>query len=602
MRVGDSVGARLLAALIAGVLAALVCATGALRTPELLLRDVVLRSELQRDARSVAVAVIDEESIRRGGSWPWSRRRLAALVDRIREAGAAGVVLDVLLPEASDGDEALAASLARLPSVIASSANDRAGWLLPAPLLREASQVAHVIFDLDRDGVVRGLLATRDLEDRSMVALSVAAARLLDSSIAVPVGGVIRPGFRAGRAIPTIGASSVLDGEIASSKLRGRVVFVGASAAGIGDRVVSPLSPRGSSEPGVFVQAAATEAVLRGDLLRPVAPLAAGAVTSIMVLAGLIAQRRFAATGGVLAVAAALLPLPLGAMLLPFFNLELPILSMLTGGVVVTGGLVLRSGIRLRRESSAAARRIRDLEALASALEEVRRDDAEARRVVAHELRTPLTSVRGLAQLLSDFDLPEDRRKKVAAMVVQESARLSEMVDALLDLERLKLREFGRVAVPVALSRLVEGRAAVLRAGTGRDIRFDVAPGLAILGDGVLLGRVVDNLVGNALKFAPDDQPVDVRLRAVPEGGAAIEVEDRGPGVPPEEREQIFQRFGRSVEAAALPGLGLGLAFVREVATWHGGSVELEAPPSGGSLFRVVLPLRVNPGAAGREP
>lgn len=602
MHVGDSARERLLAALIAGALVVLVSATGALRTPELLLRDVVLRVESRREARSVAAVVIDEESIRHEGSWPWSRRRLAALVDRAREAGAAGVVLDLLLPEVREGDEALAASLARLPTVIASSADDRGGWLLPAPLLRNSSQVAHVIFDLDRDGVVRGLLATRDLEDRSMVALSVAAARLVDPGIAVPVGSVIRPGFRAGRAVPTIGASSILDGEADGTRLRGRVVFIGASAAGIGDRVVSPLSPRGSSEAGVFVQAGTTEAILRGDLLRPVSPLAAGGLVAVLVFAGLTARRLIPSAGGVVAVAVAFLPLPLGAMVLPLFKLELPILSMMIGGIVVSGGLELRSSIRLHRESSAAARRIRDLETLASTLEDVRRDDAEARRVVAHELRTPLTSVRGLAQLLADFDLTRDRRKKVATMVVQETARLSEMVEALLDLERLKLRDFGRVAVPVALSRLVEDRTAVLRTGTGREIRIDVAPDLVILGDGALLGRVVDNLVGNALKFAPDDEPVDVTLRAVPEGYVALEVEDRGPGVPLEDREQIFRRFGRGGTAEAVPGLGLGLAFVLEVATWHGGSVGLEVPPSGGSLFRVKLPLWSDPSTDGREP
>lgn len=587
-----------LPALAGAALAVLLAASGVLRPAELLLRDAFLRAAPPRPALGVAAVLVDEEAIRSHGPWPWPRARLAALVDAISAAGARGVAVDLLLPDARDGDDLLAASLSRVPSVLAAAGDDRGGWLLPAPLLARASGTAHVVFDLDRDGVVRRLHATRELAGRPLTALPVAAARLADPGMPVAVGAVVRPGFRAGRSVPVVGALRALDGGEGARVLEGRVVVLGASAPGIGDRVVSPVSTGGSPEPGAVVQASATEAVLTGDLLRPASPLSAGAVAGVLVLAASAVGRRARRWGAGASVLAVLLPVPLGGAGLLLGGVELPSLAVALAVLLATGGTALGEGLRLRRESSAAQARVRELEELSAGLQEVRRSEAEARRVVAHELRTPLTSVRGLAQLLAGFDLSEAERKRVAEMVVRETSRLSEMVEALLDLERLKLKEFREVAVPVSLGPLVAERVAVLSEGSGREVRASLADGVTVRGDPALLGRVVDNLVGNALKFAPAGAPVEVTLREVPGGRVELGVRDHGPGVPAAERREVFRRFSRGSLATA-PGLGLGLALVAEVAAWHGGSAACEGPEDGGSLFTVTLPA--SPGAGGRE-
>lgn len=581
----------------ASVLVALVAASALLEPAELLLRDALLRAEPRRGAVSVAVILIDEVAITSVGHWPWLRGRLAALVDRVREAGAVAVVLDVLLPEPRPGDETLASSLATIPSILAAAPDGTRRWLLPAPRLLSHSEAAHVSFAMDRDGVVRGFLATRELQGLSLPAMSVSAARLLRPQLPVPVGAAIRPGFRATGAVPTYGAATVFAGQIPAGALGGRVCFVGAAAAGIGDRVVSPSSPRGVPDPGVLVQAAATEAILTGDLLGRPPPIAAGVLAGLLVWAGATIRSRVTRLAGLVPVVLALLAMPIGVAALILARQEMPILATTLGGVAVSGGLEISRLLGDRRRAAGAARRIGELEAIAASLESDRRDDAEARRVLAHELKTPLTSVRGLAQLLSGFDLGEERRKRVATMVVEETSRLSEMVEALLDLERLKLKDFRRVARPVALSELVRERATLLGSGSGREVRVACEPGVTAVGDGALLRRVIDNLVGNALKFAPAE-PVDVTLRRLNGDSLALEVRDRGPGIPPDEREEIFRRFARGA-AATVPGLGLGLALVSEVVRWHGGRVEVEAPDSGGSLFRVTLPAP--PGQRARE-
>ncbi len=575
--------------LVAAFLVTLVAAAGWVDSAELLVRDALLRTRPRAAAVSVAAVVVDEEAIGAVGPWPWDRERLAALVERIGAAGAAGVAVDLLLAETRPGDEALATALAAIPSVLAAAPDGTKRWILPASGLRAASEVVHVSFAVDRDGVVRGFLATRQLDGLSLGAMPFAAARLLRPELPLPVGAPIRPGFRSADEVPTWSAADVLSGRLPEGALRGRVCFVGSVAAGVGDRVVSPLSERGTPDPGVLVQAAATESLLTGDLYERLPPFVAGGLAGLLTWGATALRRRVAPRLAPAAAAVPLLAVPAGMVSLLWAGRELPLLATALGGLAATAGPELWRLIEDRRRAAAAARRIVELETLAGTLESERKDDAEARRVLAHELKTPLTSVRGLAQLLSGFDLGEERRRSVAGMVARESARLAEMVETLLDLERIKLRDFRRFSSLVDLPELVRERAVLLALGGEREIRFSGEPGLVVRGDAALLVRVVDNLVGNALKFAPGE-PVDVAVG--PAGGESVclTVRDRGPGIPPDEREEIFRRFARGGSAAAVPGLGLGLALVAETVRWHGGRIDVEAPGSGGSLFRVTLP------------
>ena len=581
--------------LVAAALALALGVSGVLNPAELPLRDALLRALPARPATRMAVVLVDEPALRAAGPWPWGRAQLARLVDAVVEAGARGVVVDLLLPEPRPGDAELQRALARGPAVLAAGLDEDGSFLMPQPGFHPGA-IGHVSFDLDRDGVVRRFSATRQAGTRSLPALPVAAARLADPRLPVPAGVNLRPGpFRA-RPVPTTGAGAVLAGGGAGA-LRGRIVFLGVCAAGLGDRFVSPVSPGGSPDPGVLIEALSAEAVLAGDLLRPAGPLGNALLAFALGLlgAGLLAvPGRWAR----LAPAVVLAPVPLAAAALAWFRIELAPLAM-TAGLGLAGALAaVDRWRRAGRAMGQARRRIAELEGLQAGLARDRARDAEARRVVAHELKTPLTSMKGLAQLLAQFDLTGPERDRVARLVAAESTRLALMVDALLDLERLGLRDFGRDARALDLSALAAARADILRAGAGRELATAIEPGLGVLGDPMLLERVVDNLVGNAVKFSPDGTPVRLGLRRE-DGWAVLEVADRGPGVPEAERERIFGRFARGSAQALAPGLGLGLALVAEVAAWHGGTVAVDGAPGGGSVFRARLPLLSQPGDRG---
>lgn len=573
--------------LLAALLALALRFAGVLAPVERILHDRRVRSLPAEPATRVAAVLIDEASLARVGRWPWSRDQLARLVDAAFRAGARGVAVDLLLPEEAPGDADLAEALGRGPSVLAAGLDDRGRWLLPGRPLR-GTALGHVSFDLDQDGIVRRFASTRQADGTALPALSVAAARLMDPGLPIPVGRVLKPGFRH-RPVPSLGAAALLQGA-SGEALRGRIVFIGASAAGLGDRVVSPVSPGGTPEPGVLVEALAAEAILAGDLSRNAPFLADGVLAFALALGGalLLASPR----GVVQAAASGLLLVPFGVSALAFrsFHLDQAPLAV-AAALAATGGLAGLDGLRrARRAGREAGSRIRDLEALQERLAAARREEAEARRVVAHELRTPLTSVKGLAQLLAQFDLDPSERSRVAGMVMAETTRLSGMVEALLDLERLRLRDFGTDARALDLSSAFEARAALLQAGTGRRLDAAIERGLRIRGDQVLLERVLDNLVSNALKFSPEGTPVALGLRH--EGGdALLEVSDHGPGIPQEERRSVFGRFARGSSKELAPGLGLGLALVSEVVAWHGGSVEAGSGAAGGARISVRIPL-----------
>jgi signal transduction histidine kinase len=549
---------------------------------DLTLRDALLRALPSRPAAHVAAVVVDEASLAACGAWPWPRAVLARLVRRIREEGASGVVLDVLLPETRPGDEELANELRAGPAILAAGLRSE-GWLLPSPVLRDATREAHVGFLLDVDGVVRTFPATAQADGRALPALAWAAAFLPGSAKAVPVGRVLRPDFRsAPRNIPAVSACALLRGSPATL-LKSRIVLVGLVAAGLGDEFVAPTTPRRQTDAGVLIQASAAESLASGNELTRLPSIVAGVLAALFAAAAIRLRSSRRVPAGLVFAGVAALPPGLEVLSLVVLRLEIPAVSVAAFGAAAIAGLEFVTRRRLER----SAHRISE-----SLVEE-----GAARRAVAHELKTPLTSLRGLSQLLAEFDLTAAERQRVAGLVASESNRLSEMVEGLLDLERLRLQPRESAVALVDLSALVETRVRLLDSETRR-IRPEVESGVRVRGDASLLSRIMDNLVGNALKFGPEGGPVYVRLRSTAAGEVIFEVEDRGRGVPEGERDRIFRPLVRGRAGNGVPGLGLGLAFVREAVKVHGGRVTVSDASPSGALFRVTLPTLAPHGAA----
>lgn len=211
---------------------------------------------------------------------------------------------------------------------------------------------------------------------------------------------------------------------------------------------------------------------------------------------------------------------------------------------------------------------------------------------VSHELRTPLTSIRGYTELLAmDGQLPGHVRSGLE-VIERNADQLLVLVEDLLGTAGpgLELQPVEADLVQVVQQ---SAAAAGLRAAeAGVDLRIDAPARLVLPCDPVRLGQVFDNLLSNAIKYSPDGGPVTVRV--VPAGSTVqVQVADRGMGMCPEDAENVFGRFFRSRNArmSAIPGLGLGLAVVREIVERHGGTVRCDSAPGEGTVFTLELPV-----------
>jgi two-component system phosphate regulon sensor histidine kinase PhoR len=187
--------------------------------------------------------------------------------------------------------------------------------------------------------------------------------------------------------------------------------------------------------------------------------------------------------------------------------------------------------------------------------------------------------------------------RRYGDLIEKEGGRLTSLVAQVLEFAGIESGTRPYAREPVALASLVDD---VLRDNrlvleqAGMRLERDVAPDLPELrGDAPALRRAIANLVANAAKFAASGGWIGIRACARPDGGAVVlRVEDRGPGIPRDERERVFEPFYRGplAERNHAPGSGLGLSLVRHVVRAHGGSVRVEAREGGGAALVVELP------------
>ena len=210
---------------------------------------------------------------------------------------------------------------------------------------------------------------------------------------------------------------------------------------------------------------------------------------------------------------------------------------------------------------------------------------------LAHELKSPIAAIQASAELLQE-DMPPAERRQFLASILEQNARQRQLIDKLLALVRVekqqRLEHPERIALAPLLVQVAQDAAATL-AARGVRVQLD-ADELLVAGDALLLRQALGNLLDNAAGFAPPDSSIDLTARRQ---GAQVEiaVRDRGAGIPAYALERVFERFYSLPRPASGKSTGLGLPFVREVASLHGGTVEVINHAQGGACARLCLPL-----------
>jgi signal transduction histidine kinase len=253
--------------------------------------------------------------------------------------------------------------------------------------------------------------------------------------------------------------------------------------------------------------------------------------------------------------------------------------------------------------------------------ERVRRTEAEARvaalgeffAIAAHELRTPITSLRGFAHVLTRHfadptRISQDRVQRAVRRIDEQTHHLDSLIERLLDLSRLDLGQSLRLRrASTDLAELAHRVARALEITSDSHRIVVHCPGEPVVAevDSLRFEQVLTNLVGNALRHTGAGDVVLI-VRRERSGRIYVAVRDHGPGVPPADRERIFQRFYQAeLDRQYVAGLGLGLYISRRIVEAHGGRLTVHDAPRGGAIFAIHLPAPLegeSPPTAGAVP
>ncbi len=215
---------------------------------------------------------------------------------------------------------------------------------------------------------------------------------------------------------------------------------------------------------------------------------------------------------------------------------------------------------------------------------------------LAHEMKSPLSAVIGAAEIL-EGDLPETDRRRFAASIGEQAARLRDIIERMLLLARVEQLQTPGTSAPVDLAQLLQNVVTDRQlALTARNLHCTIDAesdrnGIHITGDAFLLRQALLNLLDNAIEFSPDGSEITLTLRTSADN-AEIRIRDHGTGAPDYALAQLFDRFySLPRPATGKKSTGLGLALVREVARLHGGDAGFTNHPDGGGEARLTLAL-----------
>ncbi|PKQ38824.1 MAG: hypothetical protein CVT59_01730 [Actinobacteria bacterium HGW-Actinobacteria-1] len=238
----------------------------------------------------------------------------------------------------------------------------------------------------------------------------------------------------------------------------------------------------------------------------------------------------------------------------------------------------------------------------------VKRDITESRQLeqlrsgfvanVSHELRTPLTSIMGFADVLAQMkpEIIPDRAPQVLSKIRENTGRMRQLVEELLEVTTIQEEGLRILKRSVDLEQVVRQHADVVRRGPDHLLTVDVTGELPLVHcDPDRLGRAVENLVANAVKYSPDGGPISVVV-STDDDTARIAVTDRGIGIAAEDIPRLFDRFtqGDMSSTRAFGGVGIGLFVADQIVRAHGGHIDVTSTPGKGSTFTILVPVQAD--------
>ena len=412
--------------------------------------------------------------------------------------------------------------------------------------------------------------------------------RLGKTTIPVDVSGCLWIKYRkyAG-AFETISAADLLSGRISGEHLKGKLVFVGTKAVGIGDMHTTPI---GSYMPGVEIQATIADNILHGEFIsRP--GWAPGVQLLLVFLGGLMASFLLIFNRPVLG-SLALIFLAIGLLsgtvwcfqaLGVFVSPLLPVMNL-------AACFVLLITVNLKR----ALTRGRDLKLARMKAEEISRFKSEFLANMSHEIRTPMNAIIGLSYLALQTDM-SPKQLDYLNKIQGAGKMLLGLINDILDYSKIEAQRLTMEKIPFSLDDVLNNLSSLISLKTaekGLDFLYAMDPNVPndLVGDPLRLGQVLTNLAGNAVKFTEQGEiVVALKMRQKEESTAIVEfsVRDTGIGLSQEQADKLFQPFTQADGGTTrrYGGTGLGLSISKQLVSMMGGKIWIESVEGEGSTF-----------------
>ena len=613
-----------------------------------LLYDVGLSLAARPAPADIVIVAIDDESLARIGRWPWRRAIHATLLDKLRQAEAAVVGLDIILSEADandpEGDRVLAEAIRKNGRVVLPviQLGLGPGLIAEGRPIKQFSQAAarlgHIESQLDTDGISRSIYLWGGVGEARHPQLALAMLQVSDPGVAArhvrqtssqdnsPTESTtwsreqwVHPQFAGPPGTyRTISYVDVLTGTVGGQELRGKRVLVGATAAGLGDVLPTPMSSLGRSMPGVEIHATVLDALRSGTTITWLPHDRVVAVTTAVMLLLMLGLLFLSPRDGLLLSAAVALASVVGVLvMLRWGKVWLPPSALLIGAALAYPLWSWRRLEAAQRFMDAELQLLHEIEpgttadqpeersidplenriGIVRAATERQRAIQKARedtmRFISHDIRSPLASIITLVDGASRPAVADhfSRLHKVRHYA-QTALDLADDFFRLAKAEAIDTRKF----VEIDLSSLAQEAAdevwplaeakhilILVRDEGGRDP--------VIRGDHSLLRRALANLLNNAIKYSPADTTVHMTLRDA-DDWHEITIVDQGCGIAPEDLGRLFARYGRidRPDQPKQPGVGLGLVIVKTIVERHGGCVSVDSHLGTGSTFGIRLP------------
>ncbi len=257
---------------------------------------------------------------------------------------------------------------------------------------------------------------------------------------------------------------------------------------------------------------------------------------------------------------------------------------------VARGNFSVRVKVPADREYGTLAKNFNKMAQELSGIETLRGDFISN---VSHEFKTPLASIQGFAKLLQDESISESDRNEYTQIIIDETSRLSKLSSNILNLTKLEnqttIGKKKRFSIDEQIRKII---LMLEPEWSKKEINLDIdLEDIFYTGNEDLMGQIWQNVINNAIKFTPVGGEIKVKLFRS-ETGIVAKISDNGPGIPPEKKDKIFEKFYQGDHSRATEGNGLGLALVKRIVDLSGGRISVENLFEGGVCFNIELPYQ----------